>query len=135
MNRSDLSRRMAALAGVAAVVSGASGLVPAVANAAKGEVTITGKSFNGSETVKKTYTPEAGPKCYEIEQNVYKRPITIVNETDKPVEYALGDGTCAGEEALNSESEPEQQMGTLAPGAKTQISWDYGFAFVIPGNS
>ncbi|MFI9404312.1 hypothetical protein [Nocardia sp. NPDC052316] len=119
MRRTDLNRRIAALAGAAAVASAAGMLVPGTAQAEPGEITVT-----TPENEKTTYTLKNGSlPCTKAESFGYgEEEITIVNETKKKVEYYNGSDDCTGDKA------------TVAPGktARFYPEGNYELSFLVP---
>lgn len=117
LNRHDLNRRILAVAGAMTVVSGAGALLPTIANADKGEVTIKSEK----------YRLKSSDKCTEVADPRFQSgDVTVTNDTDKPLDLYNNptgyDPGCTGEDKT-----------TVAPGETTTFSVGmYGFSFVTP---
>ncbi len=114
VNRTDLNKRIAALAGAVTLASGLGALLPASATAADGKIKID----DGRETM--TYALESGP-CTRGDVGSDGKA-KIHNETDKPLKvYESTD--CSGTAI------------TVAPGDTKEVSGEvnYGFSFIAPG--
>lgn len=126
MSRTDLSKRIAALTGAVAVVSGTGMLLPAIADAATGEFTVTYVPDGYGSVKKKTtyFVDEKSPSCISFDKVDLAGDITIVNKTDKPVVYYNGNSGCNGEDL----------EATLAAGdsAKFVINGNYELSFLLP---
>ncbi|MFE9577352.1 hypothetical protein ACFYO1_13265 [Nocardia sp. NPDC006044] len=127
MNRTDLGRRIAALAGAAAAVTAAGGLLPAVAHAATGEVTVTTDAGNVTYKISK---PEGYDRCIGVGIDNPSNPteVAIKNETEKPLKFYSNSVDCGKTSKFGSVDAQNLKPGATAKDDSVQ----YGFSFVVP---
>ncbi|MFC9435736.1 hypothetical protein [Nocardia sp. NPDC057030] len=125
MNRTDLGKRIAALAGTAAAVTVAGGMLPAAANAASGEVTVT---TNIGNVTYKIAEHEGDGRCIGIDIfSPEPTDVAIKNETDKPLKYYADSFDCG-----KTSKKQSVDARKLEPGEAKDEKVQYGFSFVVP---